>query len=245
MTARRDRAATKRYAPPDTWEHVKPVVWLKAIQTITLSPGGKAVACALALHANKTDGRKAHPGLSRLEWESGASRHTVVATLADLEAMWLIDCVSRSTGRGNASEYDLMLHDQTARYGTPFSEWLAARRPSAKGFPSEPFAEKKGSREPPEGFPVPPQRVPEGTPPGFTTRKDLISSVRSAHGRTATQRADDYEIESDLDDLDALEAELENVLFADAVEMSTITGMLQDGRHPRAIINKILADRER
>jgi hypothetical protein len=29
------------------------------------------------------------------------------------------------------------------------------------------------------------------------------------------------------------------------VEMSTITGMLQDGRHPRAIINKILADRER
>lgn len=242
MTTRRVSPDATRYPMPEHWEHAKPVIWMKAIQTITLTPGSKAVACALALHADKKDGTHARPGLSRLEWESGASRHTVVATLAALEGMWLLNCVSRSTGRGNASEYELMLHDQIARYGTPFSEWMAARRPGSKGFPAEPFDEKKGSRAADKGFPVPAQRVPVGTPPG-STRENLTSSVRSAHGRTASQRADDYEITSDLDDLDALEIELGDMLFADPCEMTTITGMLQDGQHPRAIINKIRADR--
>lgn len=45
-------------------------------------------------------------------------------------------------------------------------------------------------------------------------------------------------------DLCAVEEEIAEVLgFCDAVEMSTISGMLQAGSHPHAVVNKILADR--
>jgi hypothetical protein len=79
-----------------------------------------------------------------------------------------------------------------------------------------------------------------GVPP--TTPETPTNSVLAA-GRETAFLADDFEITSNLDDLEALEEELGDLLFADPVEMSTITGMLQDGRHPKAIINKIRADR--
>ena len=44
-------------------------------------------------------------------------------------------------------------------------------------------------------------------------------------------------------DLSAVEDELEEMLDPDEMERSTIDGMLQAGSHPKAVMNKILADR--
>lgn len=244
--------------PPPGYCRAKPIVWLKAIRSISLGPGGYGVAAALATYANGKNGQSARPGLSRLEWTSGASRHTVVSALDKLEAMWLLRCVSKSTGRGNASVYELTLHDEVDEYGTAFEDWQRERRPAdrkakgcaeepfdpwAKGFPGEPIDGVKGSREPLKGSRATPERVPMGTAPVTTTRINTSSVLTDGRGLRLASEDSDHEIESDLDDLEALEEELGDLLFADAVEMSTITGMLQDGRHPKAIINKIRADR--
>ena len=44
-------------------------------------------------------------------------------------------------------------------------------------------------------------------------------------------------------DLSAVEDELEEMLDPDEMERSTIDGMLQAGSPPKAVMNKILADR--
>lgn len=44
-------------------------------------------------------------------------------------------------------------------------------------------------------------------------------------------------------DLCAVEDELDDMLGLDEVEHSTVDGMLQAGSHPKAVMNKILADR--
>lgn len=44
-------------------------------------------------------------------------------------------------------------------------------------------------------------------------------------------------------DLCAVEDELDDLLGLDEVERSTVDGMLQVGSHPKAVMNKILADR--
>jgi hypothetical protein len=244
--------------PPPGYRRAKPVVWMKAIRPVSLGAGGFGVACALALYADKENGANACPGLSRLEWASGASRHTVVSTLEKLEAMWLLYCSSKSTGRGHASVYNLAVHSEIAEYGTAFEDWQRERRPAdrkpkgcasepfdpwAEGFPREPIAAVKGSRATAKGFPASSQRVPGGTAPVPTREKITSSVLTDGRGLRLADDDSDYEIESDLDDLEGLEDELSDLLFADAVEMSTITGMLQAGSHPRAIINKIRADR--
>lgn len=47
----------------------------------------------------------------------------------------------------------------------------------------------------------------------------------------------------DTGDLSAVEDELDDLLGLDEVERSTVDGMLQAGSHPKAVMNKILADR--
>lgn len=47
----------------------------------------------------------------------------------------------------------------------------------------------------------------------------------------------------DQGDYEAVEDELDATLGPDELERSTIESMLQAGRHPKAIINKIRADR--
>jgi hypothetical protein len=91
---------TAQQERPDGWSLAKPVVWLKAIRSV---PVDKAVCLALALSADRKDGKNARPGLSRLQWESGKSRSTVVQTLEALEAMHLIYCAERheTGGRGD------------------------------------------------------------------------------------------------------------------------------------------------
>ena len=235
---------------PEGYRCAKPVVWLKAVlREVTLPPGGIAVASALAMHADRKDGKNACPGLSRLEWESGASRHTVVATLENLESMRLVYCAAKSTGRGHASVYWLTLHDEMQHYGMTYEAWLRERRPAdrkprKKGFPAEPIEPVKGSGRSAKGFRGGAQRVPAGTAP-VVTREELTSSVLT-NGLTAPQRADDsglIEITSDPDDLCGIMDELDEALGLDPVECSTADGMLQSGSHPQAVINKILADR--
>jgi len=249
------------------WTTAKPVVWLKAIQDISLGPKGRAVAAALALSADKADGKNARPGLSRLQWAAEVSRGTVVTTLASLEAMGLIYCESKSTGRGNASVYWLTLHDELDRYSKPsFEDWLKATRPAdsspkgsagepfrgvSKGSVGEPFSAVKGQSGTPKGSKQAPERVSGGTAPGSTTREEHTSSVlrtgaalrASPAENPSPNRNGKIRVTSDRDDLEALETELEGLLGPDAVEMSTITGMLADGRDPHAVINKIIADR--
>jgi len=251
--------------PPDGYTTAKPVVWLKAIRAVRLSPAAKVVACALALYANR-DGKNARPGLSRLQWAAEVSRATVVAALAELEAKWLIYCESKSTGRGNASVYWLTLHNELDRYSLTFEDWIKATRPAdrpakgsvgepfkqaAKGSVGEPFTALKGQSATRKGSKQAPERVGGGTAPGSTYQEDHTSSVlrtgaamHAAPAESHTQNGNSkFKISSDRDDLEALETELEELLGADAMEMSTITGMLSDGRDPQAIINKILADR--
>ena len=47
----------------------------------------------------------------------------------------------------------------------------------------------------------------------------------------------------DAGDLEAVEDELEELLGPDDLERNVIDGMLQAGRHPKAIVNKIEYDR--
>jgi hypothetical protein len=71
------RSKSPQQERPDGWACAKPVVWLKAIRSV---PIDKAVCLALAMNADRQDGKNARPGLSRLQWESGKSRSTVVQT---------------------------------------------------------------------------------------------------------------------------------------------------------------------
>jgi hypothetical protein len=238
---------------PDGWQCAKPVVWLKAIRSV---PIDKAVCLALALSADRQDGKNARPGLSRLQWESGKSRSTVVQTLESLEAMDLIFCAERNErgGRGRAKVYWLTVHNEIeTRYGVSFEEWEARRRPSdkgsrlrpfvaqAKGSPPGPFEAVKGPEDLAKGSRNSSQRVPVGTAPGSTPGKytSSDSASRPALAPLSGGDHDDITIDSDPADLCAVEDELEGKLGLDLAEMSTVDAMLQRGAHPLAAVNKI------
>jgi hypothetical protein len=140
--------------PPEGWRTCKPMEWQRALRAVPMSSGQKAVAFALASYASAGDGQSARPGLSRLQWATGTSRSTVMATLEALERMWLIHCYERSTGRGHASVYGLTMHDAIDRLGVTFEAWEAQRRPpdaKDKGSRSGPFPAAKGPRPLPKG----------------------------------------------------------------------------------------------
>ena len=128
-----------------------PLVWMRTIRDgADLTKSVKAVAFCLALHA-KPDGTNAHPGWARLAWESGCSKRTIMAALAELEGSGLVWCAERGwqkAGRGGkANNYALTLHDRIGVLATPFEQWLKAN--GLTGSTPEPARAAQGGKEDP------------------------------------------------------------------------------------------------
>ncbi len=243
-----------RREPPAGWHggDIKPLNWLKAIKPVRLSPAGRAVALSLALAADRETGDNARPGLSRLQWETGASRTSVVKALAELEGMWFIYCRERSTGRGHATVWVLCLHDEIMTYGLSYTAWLKARRPAdvrpVKGLDGDPLSELKGLRPQAKGSRDGPVKGLDGDRTRFTPGKN--SPVRLVPRRLSTPcRGDEAEAtflrelaSGALDEWD-MEDALDELLGPDELERGKIENMLSAGYHPKAVINAIKADR--
>jgi hypothetical protein len=243
----------------------KPVVWFKTMMRVQLAAGEKLVLVDLALnYADKRDGHGARPGLSRLEYDTGVTRKTVVSALLNAEKMGLLYVAERgSRGRGHASTYDLTLHDEVSRYfGPTFADWVADRRPAdrkgvqghlietlmspsgkgVQGHLSEPL---KGVRDDAKRCPSAPEKVSYDTAPGGTPGKS--NQFSASHWLDASRRAAEFLGRFAAENLSEWEVSdaLEEILQPTEYEQSAIDGMLSNGSHPAAVINKIEADRRR
>lgn len=244
-----NRDAMKDLPPASDLRKVKnSYEWINTWRYVIVQPSVKLVGFAAASFANK-DGTSVRPGVRRLMGITGYSNRAVVdalTTLRWLGFLWRSKAGTRTPEGGDADEHWLCLprdmsHIPIADFKTgvpPAFEELSPQARSVaeilgvvKRFPEQPSELSSGPSELTSLVEV--TSVHHTNP--FTNSNDHAAEQQA--GARASSRAAD-------DSFGAYIFIDESVGGLDPVEASTVNGMLADGRHPNAIINKIRSERE-
>lgn len=221
--------------------------WNNAWRYVIVQPSVKNTGFAIGTFSNK-DGTSMYPGVRRLAAVTGHSKRAVIEALAWMRWLGFIWRVSTSPGSktNEADQYTLCLpRDMThvpqvtakPLQEPTFGELPAiaqhsamllgvARRLGAGGDLMSPGVVTSGHH----------RWWSQVTPPTHLTNSYDHAAENQAGARASSRAAEDSFEAYDFID--------EAVGGLDPVESSTVDGMLADGRHPNAIINRIRAMRE-
>jgi hypothetical protein len=190
-----------------------------------------AVALMLSTHANG-DGGNAHPGIALLAAECKCSERTVRRSLRRLADLgYVVDVSSVPLSRRAAMGYCTVYKLAIPRSSAPDSDDIA------------PDNHDTEHRTPMAALQFREQINKEHSDPvsGAACRAPVASdaSERPADDWRTYRRNSDGDVWEDAED------RLWAVLDPDDAEMSTISGMLDKGCHPKMVLNKINADRRK
>lgn len=230
--------------------------WLKLIREVRMPAPVNNVAAWVCTFGDQ-DGTRIYPGIEKLMVATGLSRDTVVQALSALRESGLLVRTRRGGGRGSrlSDEYQLGVPegmDSTAVLGKMVTAAYESARPIRK---RRSYESDKPTRKIERGQNESDLQAYESdlhayesacpTPPTRDQPVDQPEGKNTAAPRR--ERTADADAPADFDPFDPwredIEQELINDLNADAAEVSIITGMLAAGAHPKAIRNKISADR--
>lgn len=222
--------------------------WNNVWRYVIVQPSVKNTGLTMATWSNK-DGTSIYPGIRRLAIASGHSKRAVIEALAWMRWLGFVWRVSTSPGSESheADSYVLCLpRDMThvpRATPKPLKEPVFAEMPPIARHSAMLLGVAKRLGAAP-GDLMSPGVVTSGhhrwwsqvTPPTHLTNSNDHAAENQAGSRASSRAAEDSFAAYDLID--------EAVGGLDPVESSTVDGMLADGRHPNAIINRIRTMRE-
>lgn len=238
--------------------------WLRAWRYVVVQPSVKHVGLAAATFSNKR-GLQVFPGVKRLMAITGHSKPSVIDALAAMRYLgflWRRSC-GQGSESGQADEYQLCL--PRTKDHLPMIDPKTGKEPAFHTLP--PIAQETAVRLGVAGR-LSKRRGGQMTQPGWSTETTTLvrsvnhwwlsqltppthetyASTYSGHHHSdrhdrpdagASGRKYDFD-----DEEDCYDYVCDHVPDLDPFESSMMDGMLSSGKHPKAIVNAILAGRQ-